>query len=172
MAFVKLVEYVKRKSKDLRIIVIGHDNAGKTTLLKKYLGIEGQTAPTFGYQIYTSAYKSKDETINISFLDIGGQQSFKKYWNNYFEDTAGAIFVIDAAGERPISEYFNEIYALGIPICILINKIDMNPDFNMDMLKNQINGGEIGYYKVCALENNDELSKGIEWLISRALSFK
>ena len=70
--------------KEVRILLLGLDNAGKTTLLK-YLANEDVTniTPTQGFNI-----KSIQSTgFKLNVWDIGGQRKIRPYWRNYFENT-------------------------------------------------------------------------------------
>ena len=70
--------------KEVRILLLGLDNAGKTTLMK-YLANEDITniTPTQGFNI-----KSIQSTgFKLNVWDIGGQRKIRPYWRNYFENT-------------------------------------------------------------------------------------
>ncbi|ELA41701.1 small GTP-binding protein domain protein [Vittaforma corneae ATCC 50505] len=91
MTFQKIVDYIKKKQKNLKILVMGLDNAGKTAIINSYFKLRLDSAPTFGYKIHSILYK--DYKLNI--VDIGGQYCFREYWSNYFERTDGILFIID-----------------------------------------------------------------------------
>jgi ADP-ribosylation factor-like protein 3 len=69
---------------ELRILLLGLDNAGKTTLLK-HLANEDVThiTPTQGFNI--KSVQSSGFKLNV--WDIGGQRKIRPYWRNYFENT-------------------------------------------------------------------------------------
>lgn len=70
--------------KELRILLLGLDNAGKTTLLKK-LASEDVThiTPTQGFNIKSV----QTDGFKLNVWDIGGQRKIRPYWRNYFENT-------------------------------------------------------------------------------------
>lgn len=70
--------------KELRLLLLGLDNAGKTTLLKQ-LASEDVThvTPTAGFNI--KSVLSNGFKLNV--WDIGGQRKIRPYWRNYFENT-------------------------------------------------------------------------------------
>lgn len=147
-----MVKSIKKEMNNFKIIIIGLDNAGKSTILSKYLGISQLPPPTFGYKVHSKIHSTPDGDFDITFLDIGGQASFKKYWNNYFESTDAAIFIIDSTDSRPISEYFNEIMGLctlsEIPVAIFCNKSDLNTNFSMpEIIKNSSDNIKIKCFK-------------------------
>ncbi len=77
----------------MRILVLGLDNSGKTTIIKKFNGEEvDQISPTLGFQIKTLYYME----YKLTFWDVGGQTSIRTYWRNFFEKTDGLIWVVDS----------------------------------------------------------------------------
>lgn len=69
---------------ELRILLLGLDNAGKTTLLKHLANEDvAHITPTQGFNI-----KSVQSTgFKLNVWDIGGQRKIRPYWRNYFENT-------------------------------------------------------------------------------------
>lgn len=67
------------------------DNAGKTTIVKKFNGEDIDTiSPTLGFNIKTLEYKN----YKLNIWDIGGQQTLRSYWRNYYEETDGLVTLI------------------------------------------------------------------------------
>ena len=70
--------------KEMRILMMGLDAAGKTTMLYKLkLGEVVTTIPTIGFNVETIEYK------NISFTcwDVGGKDKIRPLWRHYFQNT-------------------------------------------------------------------------------------
>ncbi len=93
--------------KEMRILMVGLDAAGKTTILYKLkLGEVVTTIPTIGlFLFYLSFYSCSIgfnvETVdykNISFTvwDVGGQDKIRPLWRHYYQNTQGIIFVVDS----------------------------------------------------------------------------
>jgi len=73
---------VKEKEKEVRILILGLDNAGKTTILRKFCGDSIDTIePTLGFNIKTLEHKN----YQLNVWDVGGQKTIRAYWRNYFE---------------------------------------------------------------------------------------
>ena len=80
-----------------RILMVGLDAAGKTTILYQLkLGEMTQTKPTLGFNVETVSYK------NIEFMvwDMGGQDRIRQLWRHYYKNAQALIFVIDSADEE------------------------------------------------------------------------
>ncbi|XP_028391287.1 ADP-ribosylation factor-like protein 3 [Dendronephthya gigantea] len=116
-------------SKELRLLLLGLDNAGKTTLLK-HLASEDYTnvTPTQGFNIKTVQAKG----LRLNIWDIGGQKSIRAYWNNYYENTDVLIYVIDSTDKKRMEETGFELTELleeeklaGVPVLIFANKQDL-----------------------------------------------
>ncbi|KCZ82081.1 hypothetical protein H312_00564 [Anncaliia algerae PRA339] len=145
------------KQKSLRFLIIGLDNSGKTTIIKNLLKIEKEVMPTFGYK----KYQIIKNNCEITILDIGGQESFRNYWLNYYNDIDGIIFVIDMSDPRDFVKYIKNIREK-IPVLIYGNKKDLG-DIELN-----INLENVKVFKVCGLKSSD-LSEGFDWIINKCV---
>lgn len=70
--------------KELRILLLGLDNAGKTTILKQLASEDiSHITPTQGFNIKSV----QTEGIKLNVWDIGGQRKLRPYWRNYLGNT-------------------------------------------------------------------------------------
>uniref|UniRef100_A0A3B4UR19 ADP-ribosylation factor 4-like n=1 Tax=Seriola dumerili TaxID=41447 RepID=A0A3B4UR19_SERDU len=70
--------------KQMRILMVGLDAAGKTTILYKLkLGEIVTTIPTIGFNVETVEYKN----ISFTVWDVGGQDKIRPLWRHYFQNT-------------------------------------------------------------------------------------
>ena len=90
-------------SKEVRILILGLDNAGKTTILYKLQNEtddeEIMTIPTIGFNVETLQYKN----IKFQVWDLGGQTSIRPYWRCYYPNTDAIIFVVDSADKERLA---------------------------------------------------------------------
>jgi len=161
MPFQKMVDYIKARQKCLKILVMGLDNAGKTTLINTYFNVGGDPAPTFGYK--THVVQHGEWRMNI--VDIGGQCCFREFWLNYFEKVDGVIFVVDCTDTRSCNEYLSQIAGLDVPICVMANKVDLNRGFSEEQMSREAE--KLGNARVFGISARDResASGGIEWLL-------
>jgi ADP-ribosylation factor protein 1 len=79
--------------KDMRILMVGLDAAGKTTILYKLkLGETVTTIPTIGFNVETVEYRN----IAFTMWDVGGQDKIRPLWRHYYTNTQAIIFVVDS----------------------------------------------------------------------------
>ena len=79
--------------KERRILMVGLDAAGKTTILYKLkLGEVVTTIPTIGFNVEQVDYKN----ISFTVWDVGGQDKIRPLWRHYYQNTEGLIFVVDS----------------------------------------------------------------------------
>uniref|UniRef100_G1TQP6 ADP ribosylation factor like GTPase 2 n=1 Tax=Oryctolagus cuniculus TaxID=9986 RepID=G1TQP6_RABIT len=84
MGFLTILKKMKQKERELGLLMLGLDNAGKTTILKKFNGEDVDTiSPTLGFNIKTLEHRG----FKLNIWDVGGQKSLRSYWRNYFEST-------------------------------------------------------------------------------------
>ncbi|KAJ1621065.1 ADP-ribosylation factor family-domain-containing protein [Pavlovales sp. CCMP2436] len=80
-----------------RILMIGLDAAGKTTLLYKLkLGENVTTVPTIGFNVESVEYRYLHMTI----------------WDHYYHGTDALIFVVDSNDREQLTEARNELHAV------------------------------------------------------------
>lgn len=107
----------------------GLDNAGKTTILKRFNGEPIDTiSPTLGFNIKTLEHRG----YTLNMWDVGGQKSLRSYWRNYFECTDGLVWVVDSADRMRMETCRDELKVLleeerlaGATLLVLANKQDL-----------------------------------------------
>ncbi len=79
---------MKKSEREARLLVLGLDNAGKTTILKTLSAEDIKNImPTQGFNI-----KSLErEGFKLNVWDIGGQKAIRPYWKNYYDSTDGLV---------------------------------------------------------------------------------
>ena len=83
--------------KEPRVLILGLDAAGKTTILKKLSDEDAtHTSPTQGFNIKTLEH----DGVKLNMWDIGGQKAIRTYWRNYMEGTDCLIYVVDSADKK------------------------------------------------------------------------
>ncbi|XP_023849586.2 LOW QUALITY PROTEIN: ADP-ribosylation factor-like protein 3 [Salvelinus sp. IW2-2015] len=115
---------------EVRILLLGLDNGGKTTLLKQLASEDiSHITPTQGFNI--KSVQSQGFKLNV--WDIGGQRKIRPYWRlRYFEKHDVLIYVIDSADRKRFEETGQELAELldeeklsGVPVLIFANKQDL-----------------------------------------------
>ncbi|XP_035628242.1 ADP-ribosylation factor-like protein 3 isoform X4 [Oncorhynchus keta] len=114
---------------EVRLLLLGLDNAGKTTLLKQLASEDvSHITPTQGFNI--KSMQSQGFKLNV--WDIGGQRKIRPYWRNYFENTDVLIYVIDSSDRKRFEETGQELAELMeeeklsmVPLLIFANKQDL-----------------------------------------------
>ncbi|KAF7278739.1 ADP-ribosylation factor-like protein 3 [Rhynchophorus ferrugineus] len=117
--------------RELRLLLLGLDNAGKTTILKILASEEiTNVTPTAGFNIKSVI----SDGFKLNVWDIGGQRKIRPYWKNYFENTDVLIYVVDSADKKRLEETGIELYELlnddklrNVPLLVYANKQDL-PD--------------------------------------------
>merc|ERR1719254_293612 len=117
--------------------MLGLDNAGKTTILKKMSGEDiSHIMPTQGFK--------------LNVWDIGGQKTIRPYWSNYFESSDVLVYVIDSSDRRRLEESGVELRQLlaedklgGVPLLVFANKQDLLQAVPADEVVDALNLGVI-----------------------------
>ena len=101
--------------RDSRILMVGLDAAGKTSILYKLkLDETMHTIPTIGFNVETVTYKN----INFTVWDVGGQDKIRKLWYHYFTGTDAIIYVVSDENQGTlwaVQGYFGCSAGVGSP---------------------------------------------------------
>ncbi|BFZ20862.1 hypothetical protein BsWGS_23901 [Bradybaena similaris] len=157
---------------ELRILLLGLDNAGKTTLLKVLASEDiSHITPTQGFNI--KSVQSKGFKLNV--WDIGGQRRIRPYWKNYFENTDLLIYVIDSSDRKRFEETGDEMTELleeeklaGVPVLIFANKQDLLTAAKASEIAEGLNLNSIRdrewQIQACSALTGEGVKEGVEWM--------
>mmetsp|Transcript_31477 Transcript_31477/g.48288 ORF Transcript_31477/g.48288 Transcript_31477/m.48288 type:complete len:195 (-) Transcript_31477:21-605(-) len=131
LAFSTLWQFMVGEQEDTRVLMLGLDAAGKTTILYRLkLGEYVTSIPTIGFNVETIEYHN----ISLTVWDIGGQDKIRCLWRHYYQGTQGLIFVVDSNDIGRLQLAREELYKVldteelrHVPVLIYCNKQDL-PD--------------------------------------------
>lgn len=115
--------------REMRILILGLDGAGKTTILYRLqVGEVVTTIPTIGFNVEQVTYKN----LTFQVWDLGGQTSIRPYWRCYYSNTDAIIYVVDSSDRDRIGISKDELLTMlkeeelrDAILVILANKQDM-----------------------------------------------
>uniref|UniRef100_A0A6S9DTD2 Uncharacterized protein n=1 Tax=Heterosigma akashiwo TaxID=2829 RepID=A0A6S9DTD2_HETAK len=163
-------------SKEVRILILGLDNAGKTTILYRLQNDSDeviQTVPTIGFNVETLQYKN----IKFQVWDLGGQTSIRPYWRCYYPNTDAIIFVVDSADAERVHVARQELSAMleeedlrDAILLVFANKQDQRGALNAAQISESLGLSEIrnrqwSIQETSALKGNG-LYEGFDWLVT------
>ncbi|XP_071961728.1 ADP-ribosylation factor 2 [Antedon mediterranea] len=170
-AFQKLMQNLFGK-KEMRILMVGLDAAGKTTILYKLkLGEIVTTIPTIGFNVETVEYKN----ISFTVWDVGGQDKIRPLWRHYFQNTQGLIFVVDSNDRERVIEAKDELNRMltedelqNAVLLVFANKQDLPNAMNAAELTEKIGlhslRNRTWYIQATCATSGDGLYEGLDWL--------
>lgn len=157
---------------ECRILMVGLDNAGKTTILYNLkLDEVVSTVPTLGFNVETINYKN----ISFTVWDIGGQDKIRNLWRVYFNGSNGLIFVVDSADRERIDEAKLELKKLlheqelnDVILLVFANKQDMPNAMSVSEIREKLELSSLRdrpwfVQSSCAVKGQG-LYEGLDWL--------
>jgi ADP-ribosylation factor-like protein 1 len=159
--------------KQVRILILGLDNAGKTTILYKLYAPDRviRTMPTVGFNVEQVTYKN----LSFSLWDLGGQTNIRPYWRCYLGNTNAIIYVVDSADRERIGLAKKELYAMfaeeemrGVHLLVFANKQDQEGAMTEIEVAHELGLETIKdrkwYIRRAAAVKGEGLSEGLDWL--------
>lgn len=164
------------KKKNGRILCVGLDNSGKSTVINSLRPADSQRediVPTVGFTVE----KFNSQNISFTVFDMSGQGRYRTLWEHYYKETQAIIFVVDSSDKLRIAVAKDELSQLlehqdmldrKIPILFYANKMDL-PDslsavkcsqlLGLDNIKNKP-------WHICAsnAKSGEGLQDGVAWL--------
>ncbi|XP_071724511.1 ADP-ribosylation factor 1-like [Rutidosis leptorrhynchoides] len=159
-------------NKEVRILVLGLDNAGKTTILYRLqMGEVVSTIPTIGFNVETVQYNN----IKFQIWDLGGQTSIRPYWRCYFPNTQAIVYVVDSSDTDRLVTAKEEFHAIleeeelkGALVLVFANKQDLPSALDAAAITealelHKIKNRQWSIFKTSAIKG-EGLFEGFDWL--------
>ncbi|XP_047957769.1 ADP-ribosylation factor-related protein 1-like isoform X1 [Salvia hispanica] len=165
---------------EFRVLILGIDKAGKTTLLEKvksqYSNLEGlppdRIVPTVGLNIG----RVEASNTKLVFWDLGGQPGLRSIWEKYYEEAHAVVYVIDAACPSRFEDSISALEKVlrhedlqGAPLLILANKQDLKDAVHADALARYLDLKKLNerVYAFQAVSATDGLGikESVKWLV-------
>lgn len=157
--------------KEMRILMVGLDAAGKTTILYKLkLGEIVTTIPTIGFNVETVEYKN----ISFTVWDVGGQDKIRPLWRHYYSNTQGLIYVVDSSDKERIAESKEELHKMlgedelrDAIVLVFANKQDLPNAAPVADLTQKLNLTSLRrkwYVQAACATQGTGLYEGLDWL--------
>ena len=157
--FTKLRNLFTGFKKERKVLMVGLDAAGKTTILE-YLkfNVVATTIPTVGFNVE----EIKFGKLTMTIWDIGGQDKIRMLWRHYYEGNHGIIFVVDSSDHDRLDLAKDELWKVlnadeckNAALLVIANKQDLPGALPVSDL-----AGKLGLHSV----------KGRQWFIQGAVA--
>uniref|UniRef100_H0XKU1 ARF like GTPase 9 n=1 Tax=Otolemur garnettii TaxID=30611 RepID=H0XKU1_OTOGA len=135
------------QEKNKQILVLGLDGAGKTSVLYSLASnrVQHSEAPTQGF----NAVCIDIEDSQMEFLEIGGSEPFRSYWEMYLSRGLLLIFVVDSADHNRLPEakkYLHKLIGANpiLPLVVFANKQDLETAYHITDIHEALALSDVG----------------------------
>ncbi|XP_067426463.1 putative ADP-ribosylation factor-like protein 5C [Thunnus thynnus] len=161
-----------------KVVIVGLDNAGKTTILYQFLTKEAvHTSPTIGSNVEQITVR------NTQFLvwDIGGQESLRASWYSYYSNTEIVILVVDSTDRERLTVTKEELHRMlahedlqNAAILIMANKQDMKGSLTAAEISQCLTLDTITthswHVQACCALTGEGLPASLDWMKSHVVA--
>ncbi len=159
------------EKKQVRILMLGLDAAGKTTTMYRIkINETVKTIPTIGFNVEEMNYKN----LKMIMWDIGGQGKLMELLKHYYEGTDALIYVVDSSDRERMEINYETL-----------NKMLLEPELenscvlvyaNKQDLPGAMSAGEVAEalglknlkrkwnVQGCSAIGGDGLQEGLDWV--------
>jgi len=163
----------KTSANEVKVLLVGDGSSGKTSLLNRILHdtYDESQSQTNGINIQSREFELEDRKIKLNFWDFGGQEKFYSTHNFFFTKRSLYILLVDSRKESKVEYWLEYIKSIAehSPVMIVMNKIDQNPDFDLNrrnLLKEYSNIK--GFYKI-SCQTKDGLEELYTQIVQKAI---
>ncbi|XP_051163291.1 ADP-ribosylation factor-like protein 5B [Leptopilina boulardi] len=158
-----------------KIVMVGLDNAGKTTILYQFLMNEVvHTSPTIGSNVEEVVWKN----IHFIMWDLGGQQSLRAAWSTYYTNTEFIIMVIDSTDRERLNVIKEELHSMlnheelsKAKVLVYANKQDLKGSMTAAEISKELGLTSIKrhpwHIQSCCALTGEGLYQGLEWIAGK-----
>ncbi|PRT53503.1 ADP-ribosylation factor-like protein 2 [Wickerhamiella sorbophila] len=182
MGLLTILRKQQLKDRQIRVLILGLDNAGKTTIVNRLLGKSVKDIhPTLGFNIETVTR----DALTMNIWDVGGQKSLRPFWHNYFEKTDCLVWVVDATATDRLTDCKTELHSTlnedrlsGAGLLIFVNKLDaidpLEQSEIVHTIQSELDLSSLGkhQFKVlgCSAYTGFNIEQGFDWVVTEAKS--
>lgn len=162
-------------NREYKLVMVGLDNAGKTTsLYKLHLGEVIMSQPTVGSNVEQVTYKN----LQFEIWDLGGQANLRPSWATYYRSTDAVILVVDSTDRARMGILKSELFTLLehedlSSACLLVfaNKQDLKDAMTVAELTEALSLHSIKrqdwHIQACTAMTGEGLYDGLGWIAQR-----
>ena len=155
-----------------KIVMVGLDNAGKSTILYRlHLGDVIETHPTVGSNVEEVTHRN----VRFQVWDLGGQDKLRKVWSTYFVGAHAIILVVDSTDRERIGLVRDELAALGrndeataAILLVLANKQDLEQAMGAAEISTQLqlhaHKTQSWHIQDCSAISGRGIYEGMDWV--------
>eukprot|EP01122_Echinamoeba_exundans_P009354 TRINITY_DN328_c0_g1_i1.p1 TRINITY_DN328_c0_g1~~TRINITY_DN328_c0_g1_i1.p1 ORF type:complete len:192 (-),score=42.02 TRINITY_DN328_c0_g1_i1:488-1063(-) len=162
------------------VLIIGLDNAGKTTFFQqlqnhfKLSAAEIDTTPTIGCNQEAVRYKS----LKMNVVDMGGRESSRSLWKHNYATADGIVFLVDGTDADRLPEVAKEIKNMAADpdlnpnaaVLVIVNKQDVHGCMRADRVKKDLEldstlPGRSVHVQAASVASATGIAEGMDWLL-------
>ena len=177
--FSALMSYFSaNREKEYKIVIVGLDNAGKTTTLYKlHLGEVVQTQPTIGSNVEAVVH----DNVSFEVWDLGGQSSLRNAWQSYYKSSDAMVLMVDSTDRGRMNLSKQELFKMldaeevknNPKCCVLVfaNKQDLPDAMTVVELTETLGLDTIAnrdwHVQACCALSGMGLNEGLSWITAK-----
>lgn len=166
---------------EVRVILLGFDRSGKTTIVKNLFqeADNGEYKPTQGVNM--KSHSSGDPPLKLVVTEVGGRQETRAHWGHFLSGMDGFMYVVDIGDDSRMEDSCSELCTLlrddrlsSVPFLLLANRRGSSPydsksvEQRIDELIGDVlkSGPRAWHVQHCNASTGEGVQQGVAWLES------
>lgn len=164
-----------KRDNEPRVLILGLDNAGKTTILNTLGEAEEHPSapegPTQGFNVMNLNRGGRCAKL----CDLGGQRALRDFWQDYYSNTDCIMYVVDSSDIRRLEESHESFVDVlsgvpNVPVLVFANKQDLatskDPNTIAEVLQLCEHRERQWHIQGCSAKTGEGLENGVNWIFA------
>mmetsp|Transcript_132411 Transcript_132411/g.382782 ORF Transcript_132411/g.382782 Transcript_132411/m.382782 type:complete len:227 (+) Transcript_132411:73-753(+) len=167
-----------KKEREMNLLMLGLDCAGKTTLLYHVSRDVTTNIPTIGLNVETASLRAGNQVVAVTAWDVGGREKIRGLLRHFYSLAKSLAFVVDCNdwdrvgdAKDELTKVLTEESLIGRPLLVFANKQDLPNARSVPELAKKLDldsvRGRAWHIQASSAKTGEGVAEGFAWLATQ-----